>query len=94
MVGALTGLRGPSPCRSSVRPVPDSEFHALGRTSETMIRLARDGDAEAAITIWKGLDEREQQMVWFALVQMVNHLRAERGDPPDATYGPPEIRGL
>ena len=59
-----------------------------------MIRLARDGDAEAAISIWNGLDDRERQLIWFSLTQMVNHLRAERGDPPDATYGPPETQGL
>ena len=70
------------------------DFNQLARTSETMIRLARDGDAKAAITIWDGLSDHEQQMIWFSLVGMVNHLRAERGDPPDATYGPPETIGL
>ena len=29
-------------------------------------------------------------MIWLGLVQMVNMYRVERGDPPDATYGPRE----
>jgi hypothetical protein len=33
-------------------------------------------------------------MVFSALISMMNHLRAERGDPPDATYGPSETQGL
>lgn len=79
------GLRG---------DVSGADFHRLGRTSETMIRLARDGDSDAAIAIWDGLPQNEQRMIWFSLVAMVNHLRAERGDDPDATYGPPETTGL
>jgi hypothetical protein len=71
-----------------------TDFHRLGRTIETMLRLWRDGDQEAAITIWQGLDAQEQQNVFGALVAMVNDLRQERGDPPDATYGSPETEGL
>ncbi len=59
-----------------------------------MLALAKNGDLNAAITIWDGLDEREQRLVFSALVAMVNHLRAERADPPDSTYGPPETQGL
>jgi hypothetical protein len=59
-----------------------------------MLRLARDGDTDAAMTIWDGLPEEEQRAIWFSLLAMVNHLRAERGDDPDATYGPPETKGL
>jgi len=53
-----------------------------------------DGDGDAAIAIWDGLDEREQRLVWFSLASLVNHYRAERGDDPDDTYGPPETEGL
>jgi hypothetical protein len=59
-----------------------------------MLALAKNGDLDSAIAIWDGLDEREQRMIFSSLVAMVNHLRAERGDPPDATYGPPETQGL
>lgn len=59
-----------------------------------MLALAKSGDLAGAITIWDGLDEREQRMVFSAFIAMVNHLRVERGDPPDATYGPPETQGL
>ena len=73
--------------------MPD-EFHRLGRLSETMNRLVRDGDRDGAIVIWDGLDQREQRLVWFQLVSIVNQYRAERGDDPDETYGPPETVGL
>jgi hypothetical protein len=39
--------------------VPDSEFHRLGRMTETMLALAKNDDLGGAITIWDGLDERE-----------------------------------
>ena len=61
---------------------------------ETMLSLWRAGDQDAAITIWQGLSMQEQQNVFGGLVAMVNRLREERGDPPDATYGPPERQGL
>ena len=54
--------------------------------SETMNRLVRDGDGRGAIVIWDGLDQHEQRLIWFGLVSLVNHLRAERGDDQDVTY--------
>jgi hypothetical protein len=72
----------------------DPDFHRLARTQETMLRLWRDGDEASALVIWDGLDEQEQRNVFGALAAMVNHLRAERGDDPDDTYGPPETEGL
>ena len=74
--------------------MPDSDFHRLGRLSETMNRLVRDGDRDGAIVIWDSLDQHEQRLIWFGLVSMVNQMRAERGDDPDVTYGPPETVGL
>jgi len=74
--------------------MPDSDFHRLGRLSETMNRLVRDGDRDGAIVIWDGLDQHEQRLIWFGLVSMVNQMRSERGDDPDVTYGPPETVGL
>jgi hypothetical protein len=71
-----------------------SEFDRLGRTSETMTRLIRDGDTGAALVIWDGLTVREQRMIFVGLAAMVSHLRAERGDDPDDTYGPSETIGL
>ncbi len=59
-----------------------------------MLRLWRDGNEDEAITVWKGLTEQEQLNIFGALVAMVNHMRQERGDSPDATYGPPETEGL
>lgn len=70
------------------------EFHRLGRLQETMLALLRDGHAEDALAIWDGLDDRERRMVFTAFGSMIVHLRRERGDPPDATYGPPETHGL
>jgi hypothetical protein len=70
------------------------DFNRLGRLQETMLRLWKDGAPEDALTIWRTLEPREQQMLFSALLGMVNHLRAERGDPPDAIYGPPELEGL
>ena len=70
------------------------QMNRLARTSETMIRLVRGRDLDAALVIWNGLDAREQRMIATSLMQMVSHLRAERGDDPDATYGPPERQGL
>jgi hypothetical protein len=74
--------------------MPDSDFHRLGRTQETMLRLIRDGDFETALVIWDGLSAQEQRNVFGARAAMVNQLRADRGDDPDATYGPPEREGL
>lgn len=74
--------------------MPDSDFHHLARTLESMLALMRAGDGDSAIAIWQGLDALDQQKVFYALASMVNAMRADRGDPPDATYGPPELKGL
>ena len=71
-----------------------TDFHRLARLTETMLRLWKDGKEEDATTIRQGLTPQEQQNVFGGLLAMVNHLREERGDPPDATYGPPELEGL
>jgi predicted nucleic acid-binding protein len=72
----------------------EDEFHRLGRLQETMLALLRDDHHDEALAIWDDLDDRERRMLFTALASMVNHLRRERGDSPDATYGPPETRGL
>ena len=59
-----------------------------------MLRLWRDGDETAALTIWDGLTPQEQRNIFGGLAAMVNRLREGRGDPADATHGPPEVTGL
>ncbi len=66
----------------------DPEYRRLGDTQERIIALVRDRNAEAAITIWESLTVREQRMLAVAMASMIAHLRAERGDPPGAVYGP------
>ena len=75
-------------------PAEGYDFNRLARTNETMLRLIRDDDLDAALTIWNGLDAQAQRMVFVSLAKMVNHLRTERGDDPDSLYGPSETRGL
>jgi hypothetical protein len=59
-----------------------------------MLRLIKDDDLASAVVVWDGLQENEKRMMFFGLVAMVNKLRGDRGDSPDATYGPPETQGL
>ena len=66
----------------------DPEYRRLGDTQERIIALVRDRNAEAAITIWESLTVREQRMLAVAMASMIAHLRAERGDPAGAVYGP------
>ena len=66
----------------------------LARTQEMIIRLIRDGDTDAALTILDGLGDDERRMMFVSVVKKVNVLRQERGDDPDDTYGPPETVGL
>jgi hypothetical protein len=44
--------------------------------------------------IFDSADERVQQLMFSGLIAMVAHLRTERGDRHDATYGPDETVGL
>lgn len=74
--------------------VDPEEFKRIGRISETMVALWKRGDNDSALVIWDGLTEREQRMIVTGIAMQLNQLRFERGDPPDATYGPPETHGL
>jgi hypothetical protein len=68
--------------------VEDPEYRRLADATETMIRFHRAVDEAALLRVWDNLTVREQRMVLRGLPAMVAHLRAERGDPPDAEYGP------
>jgi hypothetical protein len=57
-------------------------------TTERLVAFAKEQNSEAFVTIWDSLTIREQRMIATALAAMIAHLRSERGDPPDAEYGP------
>jgi hypothetical protein len=75
-------------------PNEAERFHRLARAMESATRLHRDGDTEAAIAIFESFDEQQKRMAFISLIAMVSAYRAERGDLPDATYGPDETRGF
>ena len=59
-----------------------------------MIRLIRDHDYNAALTISVDLTEQEQRMIFTTAAAMISSLPAELGHPLDATYGVPETKEL
>jgi hypothetical protein len=59
-----------------------SEAHRLGRLQQEIFRHVRDGEVEAAISIWDGLTEREQLLTFLSVVGLVNYYRREQGEEP------------
>jgi hypothetical protein len=70
------------------------DWQRVSRALESAIRLNLDGDHDAAMLVFDSSDERVQRLMFAGLIAMVAHLRSERGDAPDATYGPDETVGL
>ena len=88
------GLRPYDPLASVPRLMDSDKLDRLARTQETILRLIRDGDTDAALTILDGLGDDERRMMFVSVVKKVNVLRQERGDDPDDTFGPTETVGL
>ena len=81
-------------CVTDNEPREGEDSQQVGRALESAIRLNRDGDHMAAMLIFDSADERVQRLMFAGLIAQVAALRAERGDAPDATYGPDETVGL